>query len=193
MFLQEIDKFESRDCNQIDRLLMSLSVFRWYIVEKASREENLIFIVRVDITSNLEYLVAFSNKDVQIVLSDVLVFFRIHNLKKSLLLKIVDLIMIHRRCENYFRKFSSLDCSDFLHLAQKFDSSTFLIQQIEFTLQSSVIRSFECFDRLRAEHIECFVHRKLIFSSILFSSAMRDSMLNFVESSSTFLVSFESW
>jgi hypothetical protein len=33
----------------------------------------------------------------------------------------------------------------------------------------------------------------LIFSSILFSSAMRDSMLNFVESSSTFLVSFESW
>jgi hypothetical protein len=119
---------------------MSFSIFRWYIVKKASREENLVFVVRVNITSNFEYFVAFSNEDVQIMLRDIFILFKVHDFKKFLLLKIVDLITIRRRRENYFREFSNLDCSRLLHLSQKFDSSTFFIQLIELTLQNSVIR-----------------------------------------------------
>jgi hypothetical protein len=137
---------------------MSFSIFRWYIVKKTSREENLVFVVRINITSNFEYFVIFSNKNVQIMLNNVFVFFKIHDFEKFHFLKIVDLITIRRHCENYFREFNNFDCFDFLHLAQKFDSSTFFISLIKLTLQNNVIRSFECFDRLRIECIECFVH-----------------------------------
>ncbi len=138
--------------------LMSFSIFRWYIVKKTSREENLVFVVRVNITSNLEHFVAFSNEDVQIMLRDTLILFRIHDFKKFLFLKIVDFTTIRRRRRNYFREFSNLDCFRLLHFSQKFDSSTFFIQLIELTLQSSVIR-FEGFDNRRIERIECFVYR----------------------------------
>jgi hypothetical protein len=158
MLLKKVNKFESRDCRQINRFLMSLSIFRRYIVKKASREENLVFIVRVNITSNLEHFVAFFDEDVQIMLRDVFILFKIHDFTEFLLLKIVDLIIIRRRREDYFRKFNNFDCFRLLHLTQKFDSSTFLIQLIEFTWQSSVIR-FECFDSRRVKRIECFVHR----------------------------------
>jgi hypothetical protein len=93
------------------------------------------------------------------MLNDAFIFFRIHDFKKFFFLKIVDLITIRRWRENYFRKFNNFDCFDFLHLAQKFDSSTFFIQLIEFTLQNNLIRSFECFDHLRVERIEWFIHR----------------------------------
>jgi hypothetical protein len=168
MLLKKINKFESRDCRQINRFLMSFSIFRWYIVKKASREENLVFVVRVNITSNLEHFVAFLNENVQIMLRDIFILFKIHDFKKFLLLKIVDLITIRRRRENYFKKFSNLDCFRFLHLSQKFDSSTFLIQLIELTLQNSVIR-FECFDNRRIERIECFVHRNWFFHRYCFA------------------------
>ncbi len=158
MFLKKVNKFESQDCRQINRFLMSFSIFRWYIVKKAFREENLVFVVRVNITSNLEHFVAFSNEDDQIMLRDIFIFFKVRDFLKKFFLKIVDLFTIRRRRENYFRKFSSLDCSRLLHLSQKFDSSTFFIQLIELTLQSSVIR-FECFDSRRIERIKCFVHR----------------------------------
>ncbi len=142
---------------------MSLSIFRWYIVKKISREENLVFVVRVNIASNLEYLVAFLNKNVQIVLSDVFVLFKIHDFEKFLLLKIVDLTAIRRCCENCFKEFSDFDCFDLLHLSQKLSSSTFLVQLIEFSLQNCVIRDFECLDRLRVERIKCFSHRDEFF------------------------------
>jgi hypothetical protein len=84
-------------------------------------------------------------------------------------LKIVDIITIRRRRENYFKEFNNFDCFDFLHFTQKFDSSTFLIQLIKLSLQNSVIRSFECFDRLRIERIECFVHRNRFFHQYCFA------------------------
>jgi hypothetical protein len=158
MFLKKINKFKSQDCNQVDRLLMSFLIFRWYIVKKISREENFVFIVRVNITSNLENFVAFSNEDVQIMLRDAFIFFNIHDFKNFLLLKIVDFTTIRRRRENCFKKLSNFDCFRFLHLTQKFDSSTFFIQLIKLTLQNSVIR-FECFDNWRVKRIEYFVHR----------------------------------
>jgi hypothetical protein len=98
---------------------MSFLIFRWYIVKKTSREENLVFIVRVNITSSLEHLVTFSNEDVQIMLRDIFILFKVHDFKKFLLLKIVDLTTIRRRRENYFRKLNSFDCSRLLYLSQK--------------------------------------------------------------------------
>ncbi len=158
MLLKKINKFESRNCRQINRFLMSFSIFRWYIIEKAFREENLVFVVRVNITSNLEHFIVFLNENVQIMLRDVFIFCWIHDFKKFFFLKIVDLITIRRRHENYFRKFNNFDCFRFLHLSQKFDSSTFFIQLNELTLQNNVIR-FECFYNRRIKRIECFVHR----------------------------------
>ncbi len=127
MLLKKINKFESRDCNQIDRFLMSLSIFRWYIVKKISREENLVFIVRVNITSNLEHFVAFFDENVQIMLRDAFILFKIHDFKEFLFLKIVDLITIRRRREDYFKKLNNFDCFRLLHFTQKFDSSIFFI------------------------------------------------------------------
>jgi hypothetical protein len=40
---------------------------------------------------------------------------------------------------------------------------------IKLSLQNSVIRSFECVDRLRAKRIECFVHRNWFFHRYCFS------------------------
>ncbi len=125
---------------------------------KLLAKKNLVFIVRINITSNFEHFVAFFDENVQIMLRDAFIFFKIHDFKEFFLLKIVDFITIRRRRENYFRKLSNLDCFRLLHLTQKFDSSTFFIQLIELTLQNSVIR-FECFDNRRAERIECLIHR----------------------------------
>ncbi len=88
------------------------------------------------------------------MLHDVFIFFKIHDFKKFLFLKIIDFIMIRQHRENYFKKLSNLDCFRFLHFTQKFDSSTFFIQLIKLTLQNNVIR-FEYFDNQRVERIEC--------------------------------------
>jgi hypothetical protein len=93
------------------------------------------------------------------MLNNVFVFFKIHDVKKFLFLKIVDLITIRQHRENYFKEFNNFNCFDFLHHAQKFYSSTFFIQLIEFTFQINVIRSFECFDHLCVERIEYVIHR----------------------------------
>jgi hypothetical protein len=93
------------------------------------------------------------------VLNNVFIFFKIYNFEELFFLNMIDIITIRRRRENYFKKFNNFDYFVFLHFTQKFDSSTFFIQLIKLSLQSNVIRSFECFDRLRIERIKCFVHR----------------------------------
>ncbi len=54
-------------------------------------------------------------------------YFSKFTILKFFFLKIVDFITICEHRENYFKEFNNFNCFDFLHFAQKFNSSVFLV------------------------------------------------------------------